>query len=139
MNVEDDEELPGESYRHQKAVKISLKMQNIIRNHPSFSEKPIGPVQQFLSERFQNQLPMAFLHVYIVTNAKDAALLQTLCKNNKEPIPEVIVYPFVKKMYGNLEKDSRIDPAAIEALDKENPTLANVLVDYFALHKYGEM
>ena len=42
-------------------------------------------------------------------------------------------------MYGNLEKDSRIDPAAIEALDKENPTLANVLVDYFALHKYDEM
>ena len=65
---------------HQKAVKISSQMQNIIKLHPSFTKKPIGPVHQFLSSRFQSQLPVAFLHVYVVTNQKDAALLTALCK-----------------------------------------------------------
>ena len=60
---------------HQKAVKISSQMQNIIKLHPSFTKKPIGPVHQFLSSRFQSQLLVAFLHVYVVTNQKDAALL----------------------------------------------------------------
>ena len=41
--------------------------------------------------------------------------------------------------YDDLEKYSRVDPGAIEALSKENPTLANVLIDYFELHKFGKM
>ena len=69
------------------------------QHHPSFSAKSIGPVKQFLSSHFQTKLPVAFLHVYIVTNQEDATLLQTLCKENQEPVPDVIVYPFVKSMY----------------------------------------
>ena len=42
-------------------------------------------------------------------------------------------------MYDDLEKDSRVDPGAVEALSMENPTLANVLMDYFELHKFGKM
>lgn len=101
--------------------------------------KPIGPVHQFLSSCFQRQLPVAFLHVYVVTNQEDAALLKALCKKHHEPIPDVIIYPLTKIMYDDLDKDSRVDPGAVEALSKENPTLANVLVDYFELHKFGKM
>jgi len=132
-------QLPGESFMLQKAVKISSKMQGIIQLHPSFTEKPIGPVHQFLSSHFQHQLPVAFLNAYVVTNQEDATMLKALCKKNHEPIPDVIVYPFVKIMYDDLEKDSRVDPRAVEALSKENPTLANVLIDYFELHKFGKM
>ena len=133
------DQLPGESYMHQKAVKISSQMQDIIKLHPSFTEKPIGPVHQFLSSHFQRQLPVTFLHVYVVTNQEDAALLTALCKKHHESIPDVIVYPFAKIMYNDLEKDSRVDPGAVEALSKENPTLANVLIDYFELHKFGKI
>ena len=42
-------------------------------------------------------------------------------------------------MYDDLENDSRVDPGAVEALSKENPTLANVLIDYFELHKFGKI
>ena len=124
---------------HLKAVKISAQMQDIINQHPSFTEKPIGPVHQFLSSRFKSQLPVAFLHVYVVTNQEDAALLTSLCKKHHESIPEIIVFPFVKTIYDDLEKDSRVDPGAVEALSKENPTLANLLIDYFELHKFGKM
>ena len=99
-------------------------MQDIIQLHPSFTEKPIGPVHQCLSLRFQSQSPVAFLHVYVVTNQEDAALLKALCKKHHEPIPDVIVYPFAKIMYDDLEKDSRVDPGAVEALSKENPTMS---------------
>ena len=124
---------------HKKAVKTSSQMQDIIKLHPSFTEKPIGPVHQFLSPRFQSQLPVAFLHVYVVTNQEDAALLTALCKEHHESIPDIIVYPFEEIMYDDLEKDSRVDPGAVEALSMENPTLANVLMDYFELHKFGKM
>ena len=109
---------------HQKAVKISSQMQNIIKLHPSFTKKPIGPVHQFLSSRFQSQLPVPFLYVYVVTNQKDAALLIALCKKHHESVPNIIVNPFAKVMYDDLENDSRVDPGAVEALSKENPTLA---------------
>jgi len=132
-------QLPGESFMQQKAVKISSKMQNIIQLQPSFTKKPIGPVYQFLSSHFQSQLPVAFLNAYVVTNEEDAALLKALCMKSHEPIPDVIVYPFAKVMYDDLKKDSRVDPGAVEALSKENPTLANVLIDYFELHKFGKM
>lgn len=133
------DQLPGKSFNDQKAIKISSKIQDIIQQHPLFTEKPIGPVHQFLSSHFQCQLPLAFLNAYVVTNEEDAALLKTLCKKNHEPIPDIIVYPFAKTMYDDLEKDSRVDPGAVETLSKENPTLANVLIDYFELHKFGKM
>ena len=101
-------QLPGESFMRQKAVKISSQMQDIIKQHPSFTEKPIGPVHQFLSLRFQSQLPAAFLHAYGVTNQEDAALLTALCKKHHESIPDIIVYPFAKIMYNDLEKDSGV-------------------------------
>ena len=40
------EELPGESFMYEKAVRVSSQMQDIITHHPSFTVKPIGPVQQ---------------------------------------------------------------------------------------------
>ena len=118
----------------QKTVKISSQMQDIIKQHPSFTEKPIGPVDQFLSLRFQSQLPAAFLHAYVVANQENAALLTALCKKHHESIPDIIVYPFAKIMYNDLEKDSGVDPGAVEALSKENPTLVVCIYSYICIN-----
>jgi len=42
-----------------------------------------------------------------VTNQEDVALLKTLCKENQDPVPHIIVYPYAKTIYNDLEKDPR--------------------------------
>ena len=79
-------------------------MQDIIKLHPTFTEKPIGSVHQFLSLHFQRQLPVAFLHAYVVTNQEDVALLTALCKKHHEPIADIIVYPFAKIIWKKIQE-----------------------------------
>ena len=113
-------------------------MIQIINNHPGFSATPLGPVYKHLSVKFHNMVPIAFLHVYIVTSQQDAALLAKLCLKDQQPVPDRIVYNFAGKMYEAVtEATKHVNFETVNALKDENPTIANVLIDYFELQKQG--
>ena len=43
-------------------------------------------------------------------------LVEGTVQKHHESIPDIIVYPFAKIMYNDLEKHSRVDPGDVEAL-----------------------
>ena len=119
----------------QADVKISEQMQSIIGCSTQFSAKPIGPIHACINDRqIKASLPSSFLNTYIVDNNADCDSLKKLCEQHNEPVPDRIVYPFSQKLYDDLEKDPKADIGMIESLKQENPTIANVLVDYLNLH-----
>ena len=110
--------------------------------HINFDGQTLDILDQCISfslSNFKTNSTRSFLYVYIITNHEDAASLTKLCNENQEPIPHIIVYPFATNVYDDLEKDAKSNLGAIEALQRENPTIANVLIDYFDLHKYCKL
>ncbi|XP_065909687.1 uncharacterized protein [Dysidea avara] len=125
---------PGNSFQFDKIVKLSKKMKTIIQNHPSFLFKPCGPAHEYISNSLKTNLPAAFLHSYVVDNYEDQKCLKDLCYAHKEPVPITIVQKFTNKMY-DLKDDVETNKQTADLLNQEEPTMANVLIDYFHLHK----
>ena len=125
---------PGNSFQFDKIVKLSKKMKAIIQNHPSFLFKPCGPAHEYISNSLKTNLPAAFLHSYVVDNYEDQKCLKDLCYAHKEPVPITIVQKFTNKMY-DLKDDVETNKQTADLLNQEEPTMANVLIDYFHLHK----
>ena len=111
-------------------------MQEVVNKHSGFSEKPLGPIHKCINEQLQNYLPPSFLQYYILTNSEDASELDKLFKLHKEHPPNVIVYHSAcTEMYQDVLDDPDSGYGAICLLQKENPVIANVLIDYFEIHK----
>ena len=117
---------------------LSKKMQSIIDHCSHFTAKPLGPIYACVKdEHIRDHLPSDFLDTYIVNCPTDSELLKTLCQQHNEPVPDRIVYSFLEKHYDDLEKVPKADKGMIAALKEENPTVANVLVDYLNIHIIG--
>ena len=86
-----------------------VKIRSIISHCTQFNVKPIGPIHGCVNnQRIKDSLPLSFLNVYIVDNNTDCDVLQKLCEQHNEPIPDCIVYPFSEKRYDDLEKDPKL-------------------------------
>ena len=128
----------GDSYTHQRSIKISQKMQNIIDKHPHFSAKPIGPLYQHLSDNFRCMLPSSFLHCYVVASYEDSEVLAKLCQKYKEAVPDRIIREYGTELYEDIMNDSTAESYVIKLLREENPVVANLLIDYFEIHKQSK-
>lgn len=137
-NCEDENVLAGESYNDQRPIKLSKKMQKIIDNSQDFTAKPIGPLYKHLSENFTLMLPSAFLHCYIVANYEDSEMMAQLCREYKEKAPERIIRDYHTTIYEDVLNDLSADSGVVDLLKKENPIVANVLIDYFEIHKQSK-
>jgi len=111
-------------------------MLSAIEHHSMFKVKPYGPLHKCISEPLKSTLPPAFLHTYVVDNYYDQRQLKDLCLDKGEPVPVVLVTEYATEMY-DLESDSEasVNPDMVNLLKKEDPTIANLLIDYFELHK----
>ena len=116
-------------------IEVTQGIQEIVNSHSGFSAKPLGPMHKCINKELQNYLPPSFLHYYILTNTQDASELSKLFILHKEHPPNVIVYPFTSEMYQDVLKDPDSGYPTISLLQKENPMIANVLIDYFEMHK----
>jgi len=66
---------------------------------------------------------------YVLDNYEDQKTLKDLCCAHNEPILITIVHKFTDKMY-ELETYG-----TTELLNRDEPTMANVLINYFHVHK----
>ena len=117
------------------AVHVSERMQHLIKNKQNFSATPLGPIADHIISGFFHQIiSPSFLSSYVANCEQDAALLRELFAANKEPQPDIIVYPHQTEMYEDVTKDKKANDNVIAALKLENPTIANLLIDYFDAH-----
>ena len=116
-------------------VDVSEKMQNLIKNKQIFSATPIGPIANHVSSQsFSQVMSASFASSYVANNCQDADLLRELFMANNESQPDIIVYPHQTEMYRDVAKDKTANDSTIKALKLENPTIANLLIDYFDAH-----
>ena len=116
-------------------VNVSEKMQCLIKNEQNFSVTPIGPIGHHIISGFFHQIiSPSFASSYVANCEQDAYLLRELFTVNKEPQPDIIVYPHQIKMYKDLNKDKKANDKTIAALKLEDPTIANLLIDHFDAH-----
>ena len=130
---------PGASMFFDKTIKISDKMQQIIATNGSIFEKmPIGPLYQCLPESLHCHLPDAFLHSYVIHNYYDKAKFDDLFKQNNEDLPSIIVMENSEKMYEDVITDPESVESTVKSLLLMDPTLANLLIDYFEVHTWSK-
>lgn len=104
-------------------------MIELIKSNENFSLPPIGPVGDHISStNLQHLIPASFLQLYIVNSVQDARLLHQLFVDNKHLPPTVMVYPFDHQTHYD---DVQLDKQMLEALQAENPIIANLIVDHF--------
>ena len=121
-------------WRSQEPIFIKEDTKKIIEKETSFSAPPIGPVgEHVISDVLHQLMPPAFSNSYIVNSGDDAAHLREVLKFHNQPQPDIIVYPFQTKRY---DCDLLSNPSIREALNTENPTIANILIDHFG-HKFS--
>ena len=83
-------------------------------------------------------LPDAFLHSYVIHNHHDKAKFDDLFRQKKEPLPLVIVLQKFDEMYDDVITDPESVRGTIKALQSLDPTLANLLIDYFEAHTWSK-
>lgn len=134
---EEDAELPGDSFAYEVPVYVSEDMQHIVQSCNAFSSAPIGPIYKHIPQKLQKLLPLAFLHYYIIATHHDADELVKLFKIHQEPMPNVIIRKFASRMYPEVKFESSSNAGAVELLQIQNPTIGNVLIDFFKAHQFG--
>ena len=80
------------------------------------------------STNLQHLIPASFLQSYIVNSVQDARLLHQLFVDNKHIPPTVMIYPFDNQTHYD---DVKLNKQMLEALQAENPIIANLIVDHF--------
>ena len=135
----DDDALPGASFYCDNPVVLSEDIQEHIKQFFSSTEV-LGPLLTCLPKDIveENNLPTTFLHTWVVDNNHDASRLQSFCIENRYQVPLMIIYNFVTEMYSTdelMRESQKANKDVIERLHKINPTIANVLIDYFNVHE----
>lgn len=121
-----------DGWRLEEPIFISEDVKKQIASSSSFSATPIGPVKEHVvAKEFHNLMPPAFASSYIVNTCEDAAHLRRLLDEFYQPQPSILVYPHSTQRYNDLPIPNK---AIVEALSKENPVIANLLVDHFNRH-----
>ena len=139
MYAYEDKGAPGASMYYDKTVEVSDNMQQLIVSYSSiFENMPTGPMYKCLPESLHHLLPDAFLHSYVIHSHHDKAKFDDLFKQHKEPLPLVIVMQKFDKMYDDVITDPESIASTIKALQSLDPTLANLLIDYFEAHTWSK-
>ena len=139
MYMYEEKGAPGASMYYDEAVKVSDKMQQLIVSCSSiFENVPIGPLYKCLPQSLHHLFPDAFLHSYVIHNHYDKVKFDDLFKQNKEHLPSVIVLQKFDNIYEDVITDPESVEGTIKALQLLDPTLANLLIDYFEAYTYME-
>ena len=86
-------------------VNVSEKMQCLIKNKQNISVTPIDPIgYHIISGFFYQIISPSFATSYVANCEQDAYLLRELFTANKEPQPDIIVYPHQIEMCKDLNK-----------------------------------
>ena len=134
---------PGASMYHDTPIEVSEKMQHVVlENSTIFDQPPMGPLHTLIPEQLTSYLPSSFLHSYVVTTYKDKLNLDNLFHQHKEPIPLIIVISAespddTNKIYEDVVNDPETVQATLNVLRTMNPIIANLLIDYFEVEKWG--
>ena len=99
---------------------------------------PIGPLYKCLPQSLHHLLPDAFFHSYVIHSHYDKAKFDDLFKQNKEHPPSVIVLQKFDNIYEDVITDPESVEGTIKALQLLDPTLANLLIDYFKAHTWSK-
>ena len=119
-----------DSWRSKEPVCITEEMKKIIEKETSFSALPIGPIgEHVISDVLHQLMPPAFSNAFIVNSEDDAVQLRKLLTFHNQPQPDIIVYPFQAERYNDNDLPSQ--PSFRDALNTENTTIANILIDHF--------
>ena len=146
-NPYDDEQLtmyegkgaPGASMYYDKTVLVSDKMQEVIVSNSSrFGSVPIGPLYKYLPQSLHHLLPGAFHHSYVIHDQSDKAKFDDLFTHNKEHPASVIVVEKSEKLYEDVITDPESVETTVKNLCSLDPTLANLLIDYFEAHTWSK-
>lgn len=122
-----------DGWRLEEPVFVSEDVKKKIASNSSFSAKPIGPIgENVIAEQFQCLMPAAFASSYVVNTNEDAACLRKILCDNNQPQPNILVYPYLQPRY----QDLPVSGSITEALNNENPTIANLIVDHFG-HRFS--
>ena len=80
-------------WSEEKPVIISQEVEDIIASE-SFSAKPIRPIGAHIPDGFSQVIPQSFASSYVVNSHEDAAKLQKVLSDHKQPQPSILVYPY---------------------------------------------
>ena len=80
-------------WSEEKPVITSLEVEDIIASE-SFSVQPIGPIDTHIPDGFSHIIPPSFASSYVVNSYEDAAKLQKVLSDHKQPQPSILVYTY---------------------------------------------
>lgn len=133
---EDYDEYQKDLWNNDPVVYVPEEAQQMIKDHPGFSAPPIGPIADcIVSDQLLNTVPQSFAASYIVNCLEDARIMRELISARGDPQPIIIVYPHQLEMYTTVDENITVDTVSIASLKCENPTIANLVIDYFGTTK----
>ena len=79
-----------------------------------------------------------FIAMSFTTTYYDKAKFDNLFKQNNEDLPSIIVMENSEKMYEDVITDPESVESTVKSLLLMDPTLANLLIDYFEVHTWSK-
>ena len=124
-----------EEWNNDPAVYLSEELHQAIKTNSRFSTPPMGIIGDcIVSDKLRGLIPRSFATSFLVHSGEDVPILRELVSSHDEPHPTVIVYPQSEAMNMVNENLMIFDvPMATLNLQSENPTIANVVIDHFAI------
>ena len=123
-------------WNDEPAVYVAEELQQTIKDHPGFSSTPIGPIGDYIiSDQLRKTIPQSFAASYVVNCVEDSTILHQLVSAHGGLMPTIIIYPHQPKMYATVDENVTVNTVTIATLKCENPTIANLLIDYFGISK----
>lgn len=121
-----------DQWDNEPAVYLSEELQEAIKSHPSFTAPPMGPIGDYIvSEELHHMIPQSFATSYLVHSGEDVSILCEVVAAHGEPHPAVIVYPRCEAIKAEDENLTIGDRVSLASLQLENPTIANLVIDWF--------
>ena len=129
---EDWEDYFREQWNYGPTVQLSEELQEAIKSHPNFAAPPIGPIGDcIVSEELHRLIPQSLASCYLVHSGEDVSILREVVAAHGETQPVVTVYPRCTAIQADDEKLTIVNCVPLASLQSENPTIANLLIDYF--------
>lgn len=120
-----------EKWNNEPAAHLSEELQQAIKSHPNFSTPPLGPIGDYIvSDKLRSLIPQSFATSYVVHSGEDVHIMRELASAHGEPHPAVMVYPQCETM-NTVDKNLTVFDMSMASLQCENPTIANVVIDWF--------
>ena len=122
-----------EEWDEEPAIFLSPELQEAIKNDPRFTAPPMGPIGDYIfSGGLHHVIPQSFATSYLVHSEEDVKILREVVAAHGESHPTVIVYPKCEKIQA-VDENLTIggNHVSLENLQLENPTIANLVIDWF--------